>query len=132
MIKGRCECRRVEFEVTGEIVDFSHCHCSQCRRLHGAAYASFAGVKRDHFRYTSGQPDMRTYASSAHNDRLFCDNCGSTIMVIPLKEPEFFYLSMSAIEGEPKLPVGYHAWTASKAYWHEINDDLEQFSGEVD
>ena len=26
--------------------DFSHCHCSQCRRLHGAAFASFAGVPR--------------------------------------------------------------------------------------
>ena len=36
MITGRCECGRVKYQVNGEINDFSHCHCSQCRRLHGA------------------------------------------------------------------------------------------------
>lgn len=132
MIKGRCECNKVRFEVDGEIVDFGHCHCAQCRRLHGAAYASFAGVKRDLFRYTAGEEDIRVYASSERNDRVFCGNCGSTILVKPHDEPEFLYLSMSAVEGEPELPEGYHAWTDSKAYWHEIVDDLEQFEEDVD
>jgi hypothetical protein len=54
MIHGRCECGRIRYEVDGDIEDFSHCHCSQCRRLHGAAYATFAGVSRDKFRYSFG------------------------------------------------------------------------------
>lgn len=132
MISGRCECNRVKFSIDGEIVDFGHCHCSQCRRLHGAAYASFAGVTRDSFRYTAGEEDLKSYASSDHNDRIFCGVCGSTILVIPLNEPEYYYLSMSAIEGEPELPEGYHAYADSKAYWHEINDDLKQYPGAVD
>ena len=53
MINGHCECGRVRFEVDGEIEDYSHCHCSQCRRMHGAAFATFAGVARSGFRYLS-------------------------------------------------------------------------------
>ncbi len=127
MIRGHCECRRVRFEVDGEILDFSHCHCSQCRRLHGAAYATFAGVERAGFRYLAGESGTRTYASSAKNDRVFCADCGSTILVASNTEPAMLYLSMSAIEGNPPHPAGYHAWVGSKAPWHEITDDLRRF-----
>lgn len=127
MIRGCCECRRVQFEVEGEIKDFSHCHCSQCRRLHGAAYATFAAVERAQFRYLKGETGLMVYASSKKNDRKFCSTCGSPILVEAKNEPELLYLSMSTIEGNPPHPKGYHAWVGSKAPWHEINDDLEKF-----
>lgn len=127
MIKGRCACARVQFEVENGILDFSHCHCSICRRLHGAAYATFAAVERRRFRYLAGADEIRTYASSARNTRVFCGNCGSTILVDSNSEPEVLYLSMSAIDGDPPRPAGYHAWVSSKAPWHEITDDLPQY-----
>lgn len=51
MITGRCECGEVSYQINSEVTDFSHCHCSQCRRLHGAAFASFGGVEKDSFKY---------------------------------------------------------------------------------
>ena len=130
MISGRCECGRVRYQVDGDIADFSHCHCSQCRRLHGAAYATFAGVAREKFRYLSGEAVIRIYASSEFNDRVFCGECGSSILVDTKREPGFFYLSMSTVEGDPPRPRGYHQYVGSKAPWHEIVDDLKQFAGE--
>lgn len=127
MIKGHCECKRVCFEVDGEINDFSHCHCSQCRRLHGAAYATFAGVDRNEFRWVSGETDVRTYASSASHLRVFCGECGSNIYVATDYEPAVMYLSMSTIDGNPPCPAGYHIYVGSKAPWHEIIDDLPQY-----
>ncbi len=127
MITGRCECRRVQYEVDGAITDFSHCHCSQCRRLHGAAYATFAAVPRDKFRYIAGESDIKIYASSKSNDRVFCAECGSNILVAAKEEPEILYLSMSSVDGDPPHPMGYHAFVGSKAPWHEIADDLPQY-----
>ena len=127
MIHGHCECGRIQFEADGPIEDFSHCHCSQCRRLHGAAFATFAGVLRDRFHYVSGESDLKVYASSAHNDRFFCAECGSTILVEAKQEPEMLYISMSMIDGNPVRPEGYHAYVGSKAPWHEITDGLKQF-----
>ena len=127
MIKGHCECRRVSFEVDGEIDDFSHCHCSQCRRLHGAAFATFAGVQRNQFRYVSGKADTKAYKSSGDHVRVFCAECGSNILVELSDEPDAYYVSMSTIEGDPPCPPGYHIFVGSKASWYEINDDLKQY-----
>jgi hypothetical protein len=44
MIKGSCQCGKVHYEADGGISDLSRCHCSMCRKLHGAAYATLAGV----------------------------------------------------------------------------------------
>lgn len=130
MIKGHCECGRIRYEVNGNIEDFSHCHCSQCRRLHGAAFATFAAVPRDRFRYVSGISDLKVYASSEFNDRVFCAECGSNILVDARQDPEFLYICMGTIDGDPDCPRGYHAYVGSKAAWYEITDGLEQFDTE--
>ena len=130
MITGHCECACIRFEIDGDIHDFSHCHCSQCRRLHGAAYATFAGVSRGSFRFVSGEDAISTYASSEDHLRYFCRHCGSNILVALDEEPDDYYVSMSTIEGDPPRPEGYHIYVGSKAPWHEINDSLAQYETE--
>ena len=127
MMTGHCECGRVRFEIEGSINDYSHCHCSQCRRMHGAAYATFAGVAKVGFHYASGGDNVTTYASSDTHERTFCSTCGSNIAVATTDEPDELYVSMSAIDGDPERPPAYHIFVASKAPWHEILDDLPQF-----
>lgn len=39
-------------------------------------------------------------------------------------------LSMSAIDGDPPHPPGYHIYVGPEAAWHEITDDLEQYDTE--
>jgi len=127
VIQGHCECKRVSYQVDCEISDFSHCHCSQCRRLHGAAYATFAGVKADKFRYLSGEEDLKKYNSSDDHERVFCGNCGSNILVSVDGYPDYLYLSMGAVNGNPSHPEAYHIFVGSKAPWHEITDDSVQY-----
>ena len=131
MIEGHCECNRVAFEADCEITDFSHCHCSQCRRVHGAAYATFAAVDANRFRYLTGENDLKIYKSSGDHDRVFCGNCGSNILVSLKDDSDFLYLSMGAVEGNPKLPEAYHIFVGSKAPWHEITDDHVQYEEDI-
>jgi hypothetical protein len=127
MITGHCECKSVSFEADSDITDFSHCHCSQCRRLHGAAFATYAGVERAKFHYLSGEANLTVYASSENHNRIFCKICGSNIMVELSDYPDELYLSMSAIDGNPPRPTGYHIYVGSKAPWFEIGDKLKQY-----
>ncbi len=124
MITGRCECSKVRYEVDAEIADFSHCHCSQCRRLHGAAFATFGGVTRSKFKYISGESSICKYASSNSHDRVFCGNCGSNILVDLASEPDELYIAMGTVDGDPECPPGYHIYVGSKAPWYEISDGL--------
>ena len=132
MITGRCECGEVGYEIDDKIRDYSHCHCSQCRRLHGAAFASFGGVSRDKFRYASGQLSIKKYNSSAGSVRVFCGICGSSILVEVDAEPDATYVAMGTMVGKPACPPGYHQFVDSMAPWYEITDDLPKYDGSID
>ena len=129
MLTGKCECGRVHYEVDAPIFDYSHCHCSQCRRLHGAAFASWAGVPRDKFRYVCGEEELSVYASSETIDRVFCGNCSSNILADFKPEPDVLYITLGTVDGDPQCPPGYHQFVGSKAVWYDICDELPQHDG---
>jgi hypothetical protein len=39
-IRGSCLCGGVKFEITGPLSSPLNCHCSQCRKQHGAPFRS--------------------------------------------------------------------------------------------
>jgi len=127
MIKGRCECNKVNYEVRGELKEFCHCHCSICRRLHGAAFVSWGGVARDELTFTSGESDLRKHPFSDNADSIFCGVCGSRLLVDFKPETDMLYITLGAIEGDVVFPPGFHQFVGSKASWFEICDDLPQY-----
>ncbi len=129
MITGRCECNKVRYEVAGELKDYCHCHCSICRRLHGAAFASWGGVARNELSYLAGEENLKRYAFSENADSLFCDSCGSRILVDFKPEADMLYLALGTVDGEVTCPPGFHQFVGSKAPWFEITDDLPQHDG---
>ncbi len=126
MIKGGCQCGKVQYAADSEVSDLSHCHCSMCRKLHGAAYATFAAVERNKFQWSAGEAVVKAYSSSDTIDRYFCGNCGSQLLVIYKPEPDVAYLTMGTVDGNPDCPPAYHQFVGSKAPWHEITDDQPQ------
>ena len=126
MITGRCQCASVQYEVKGELKDFCHCHCSICRRLHGAAFASWGGIARDEFAYISGANHVKTYSFSENADSVFCGDCGSTILVDFKPEAEMLYITLGTVDGDVTCPPGFHQFVGSKAPWYQIHDDLPQ------
>jgi len=97
-----------------------------CRKLHGAAFVTFAGVERASFRWSAGEDGLRTYASSENIDRVSCRNCGSQLVVFYKPEPDVVYLTMGTVDGNPDCPPAYHQFVGSKAPWHEITDGQPQ------
>jgi len=47
------------------------CHCSMCRKHHGAPFATFAAAPIDGFRWISGEDAVHRYASSSASKRGF-------------------------------------------------------------
>ena len=127
MITGGCECGLVKYQVDGELIDFCHCHCSICRRLHGAAFATWGGVSRDAFSYVSGEEHVKTYAYSERADSMFCDSCGSRVLVDFKLETDMLYITLGTVDGDIRCPPGFHQFVGSKAPWFEISDDLPQY-----
>jgi len=79
MIHGSCLCQAITFTIANEPVKVSHCHCLMCQKAHGAAFATYARVKRCDVTYLTGSNSLKTYNSSSDVLRKFCGECGSNI-----------------------------------------------------
>jgi hypothetical protein len=123
--KGSCLCGSVQYELDGQFEVMSHCHCSMCRKHHGAAFATFVTVPLHGFRWISGEDVLSTYQSSAYGKRTFCSKCGS---VMPVVEPDtgVVFCPAGNLDGQLGIQPQSHGFLGSKASWHTIADALPQ------
>lgn len=97
-----------------------------CRKAHGAAFASYARVKRSDFALLSGEGHVASYRSSPDVTRTFCRQCGSTLQFIRDSRPETFSLAMGTLDDDPGVRASMHIFMDSKASWVDIADGLPQ------
>jgi len=121
---GGCLCGGVRYEISGPLGHASHCHCSMCRKHHGAAFGSYASARRADFRWTAGEDLVGRFASSPGIERGFCRGCGSTLFWDATGNPESFGLALGTLDGDPGVRPSLHIFVGSKALWYEIADDL--------
>jgi hypothetical protein len=124
MITGRCQCGAVAWRLDGEVTFISHCHCSICRRIHGAAFGTFAHGDATVFHWVRGADSIARYESSPGVFRAFCRVCGSQVPVI---EREQVCIPAGGIDGDPGVRPSRHIFVGSKAPWYEITDRLPQY-----
>lgn len=124
-IFGACLCGAVRYEVDGELRDSGNCHCSMCRKAHGAAFATYASVDPGDFRWSCGGELVSSYESSPDMGRVFCSVCGSTLGAT--EGGRIDSVTLGTIEGDPGIRPRSHIFVGSKAPWHEISDELPRF-----
>nr|WP_246190331.1 GFA family protein [Pandoraea captiosa] len=110
------------------MVKFSHCHCSQCRKGHGAAFASYGRTRRRDLHIVSGSDSVKSYESSALATRAFCANCGASLFYAGKTDElaEWISVALGTIDTPFTAPGQTHLHVASKASWYTIEDHLPQ------
>ena len=125
---GSCLCGAVHYELNGAIGEIVQCHCSKCRKANGTAYATNAPIAKADFKLTAGEDVLKRYASSVGTQRYFCGNCGSPIISIKADTPDFYRLRIGTLDTKIAQSPVCHIFTASKAEWEQITDDLPQYT----
>jgi hypothetical protein len=129
MHRGSCLCGAVKYEIDAPIASASHCHCSMCRKAHGAAFGSYGNVRREHFRFTAGEDQVATYHSSPGVSRTFCRDCGATLQWFAERpHPEWLSVALGTLDTPLGAIPQKHIFPESKADWYQIADGLPQES----
>lgn len=125
VVRGSCLCGGVKYEITGPLMRSGHCHCSNCRKAHGAAFRSRARVRVEDFKWVKGEGLVTYFESSPGFHRGFCSVCGSPIVNRPDRTPELG-IALGGLDDDPGVRPERHFYAASKAPWFEITDGLPQ------
>ncbi len=125
-LHGSCLCGVVCYEVDGLDMPIAHCHCVTCRKAHAAAYASTAGVMREHFRWVAGEIRLSTYESSPGKLRRFCSLCGTHLLAERPAQPHVI-LRVATLDDEPGTRPTMHIWTSHDVPWLGTDENIPRF-----
>lgn len=124
---GSCLCGAIHYQIEGEIGDIVQCHCQRCRKANGTAFATNAPVAKAAFKLTQGEQFLKKFSSSASTERCFCRECGSPIISIKARDPDFYRLRIGTLDSPLSQKPTKHSFVASKAEWDQICDHLPQY-----
>jgi len=126
--RGSCLCKAIRFEVDEFEPQTGNCHCSMCRKFHGAAYATLAEARRENFRWIDGEKLIKGYTADNGTTRSFCSNCGSSLrFASPNADPDLVEISLGCFDDEVPVRPDAHIYVASGAKWALPEDDLPQY-----
>ena len=128
MHNGSCLCGAVKYQIDAPIRAATHCHCSQCRKAHGAAFGTYTTVLKADFRFTQGADQVRTFYSSPGVARTFCQACGATLQWMEL-DSEFTGVALGTLDTALGEIAQKHIYADSKADWYAIREGLPQENG---
>ncbi len=124
--KGSCLCGVVLFSVKKFSDKAANCHCSMCRKFHGAAYGTLVGVSG--LEWLNGCDNLNEFVAYNGSTRTFCKECGSSIGFrvkgAPFKEIE---LAIATFDVDIPVQIDAHIYTRYKSNWCELQDGLAKF-----
>lgn len=129
---GGCQCGAVRYELAAEPITLYACHCRDCQRQTGSAFALSLVVPRAALRIVEGAPKAwerpgAHTASGTPASCVFCAECGSRLYNLPSLAPDLAVLKPGTLDDTSWLePVG-HIWTQSAQPWVEIPPHLVNY-----
>ncbi|WP_260260204.1 GFA family protein [Vibrio intestinalis] len=121
--KGSCLCGGVRFSVCGFSDKVANCHCSMCRKFHGAAFGTLVSVKG--LSWLKGKDLLKEFVASNGTTRTFCSNCGSSLgFRVKGESLESIELAISVFDVDIPVKVDAQIYTGYKANWCELYGDL--------
>jgi len=126
VLEGSCACGKVRYRARGPFGTMDNCHCTDCRKINGAAFATYIEVPKDRLEYLGGGDQLQTYTAASGTKRAFCRTCGSTLVCWVDSDP-VIEVAAGAVDTPLARRPQSHIFVRSKAPWFDIQDGMPQF-----
>jgi hypothetical protein len=129
LFTGGCICGAVRYECSAEPVMAGNCHCRDCQKAGGGAFASALAVPTAALKITGEVKYYDTKGDSGHMvSRGFCPNCGARLFGKPKAMPDLTAILAGSLDDPSWYRPGMDIYTASAQPWAYMNPDLAKFS----
>lgn len=121
---GACLCGAVRITAALPSKWVAHCHCSLCRRAHGAAFVTWAGFAEANVRIDDPEGRLRWYASSPGARRGSCAHCGTPMLFTADRWPGEVHIARALLDDAVDKPPAAHVFYETHVPWLDVADGL--------
>jgi hypothetical protein len=118
---GGCLCGQTRYQVRGEPISTTYCHCRTCQRHSGAPVVAWVTFPIESFLWVTGTSSG--YRASASGERRFCSACGSCL-ALERTDAAQVSINVASIDNPNAFPPGRHQFAESRISWFHTVDDL--------
>lgn len=117
--EGGCLCGAIRYAVTGPLRDVLVCHCHECRRWAGTAWAATA-CRREHLALPASAPLVwrASPASASAAQRGSCSACGACLFwEAPGRQT--VSIGVGTLDDARGLELAGHIWVSQGQRWQD-------------
>jgi hypothetical protein len=112
MMNGGCYCGRVRYRMHGDPITVNACHCRDCQRLTGSAFAINAMIERDRVDLLAGLPVADAEGA------IRCPHCRTLLWAShPMFGEGIVFLRAGTLDENERIVPEHHFFVRSRHPW---------------
>ena len=122
-----CRCGQLTATATGDPVRVSVCHCLNCQKRSGSAFAAQVRFPAAQVT-TTGQ--AKTYTTTGENGAAhfhFCPDCGATVFFTNDSVPDTIAIALGAFDNPYFVVPTISVWETRQHEWLELAGEFEHY-----
>jgi hypothetical protein len=98
--EGGCACGAIRYRFSGDPLFAVNCHCRDCQRETGSAFAPILGVAAAGFELLRGEPRFHDLIANSGflTRRAFCSDCGSRLYGLPQSNTDLVTIRAGSLD----------------------------------
>jgi hypothetical protein len=127
-IAGGCLCGKVRYSASGDPAFVGVCHCADCQKFTGSAFAAVVGVPKAAL---TVQGELATYTETGDTGkstyRRFCPQCGSSVMDEADALPDIVMVGVGTLNDASWVKPGMQIYCDSAQPWVHLGGNIQSF-----
>ena len=126
---GACACGAVRYALTGTPLFVHCCHCTDCQRQTGSAFAVNAICETQHVVVETGEVHgIDVPSPSGRGHKIFrCTKCETALWSEFGGRAPLLFLRVTTLDEPAAFPPGANIFVRSKLPWVRLEDDIPVF-----
>ncbi len=129
---GGCLCGAVRYSADGEPAFVGVCHCRNCQRATGSAFASVVGMPEAALTITGSPKTFHDTGDSGKAMlRQFCPACGSSLFARAAVMPGMVMVLTGSLDDAAWVKPAVEIFCDSAQPWVELGGEMQRFPGMI-
>jgi len=128
-IKGGCLCGAVRYSAETEQTEAIICHCTDCQKFTGAAFAALVPLQKSALTITGPVKTHSALGGSGNPViRHFCAECGSSLLEEPTVRPGLAIVFAGTLDDPKAVSPAREIFRDDALPWVQVDGDIPRFA----